>query len=212
MTELIGVVSQKGGVGKSTVSRLVAREYADAGWDVKIADLDISQGTSIDWKKRREESELKPEVAVEPFRTVAQALKHAQVHDLVVLDGAPHSMQGTLAIAKACSLVILPTGLSLDDLKPSILLAHELTASSIPAEKLIFALCRVGDGQKEIDEARTYINKSGYEVLAGSLPEKTAYRRASDAGKAVSEVSYLSLRVRAEEVAQAIIDKVSSQE
>ena len=67
-------------------------------------------------------------------------------------------------------------------------------------------------GRRKSTKARTYINKSGYEVLAGSLPEKTAYRRASDAGKAISEVSYLSLRVRAEEVAQAIIDKVSSQE
>jgi chromosome partitioning protein len=81
MTIYVGVVSQKGGVGKSTVSRLVAREYAQAGWDVKIADLDISQGTSIDWKKRREENRLTPEIAVEPFRTVSQALKHAAVHD-----------------------------------------------------------------------------------------------------------------------------------
>lgn len=118
-------------------------------------------------------------------------------------------MQGTLDIAKASDLVILPTGLSLDDMKPQILLAHELTSSSIPEEKLIFTLCRVGDGQKEIEEARQYINKSGYSVLAGSLPEKTAYRRASDVGKSVSEVSYLSLRIRAEEVAQSIIDKVN---
>lgn len=209
MTLLIGVISQKGGVGKSTISRLIAREYADSGWDVKIADLDISQGTSIDWKKRREESQLKPEIAVEPFRTVSQALKHSHVHDLVVLDGAPHSMKGTLEIAQASDLVILPTGLSLDDLKPSILLAHELTGSSIPEEKIVFALCRVGDGEKEIDESRQYIKKSGYTVLAGSLPEKTAYRRASDVGKAVSEVSYLSLRIRAEEVAQAIIDIIN---
>lgn len=208
MTLLIGIISQKGGVGKSTVSRLIAREYALAGWDVKIADLDISQGTSVDWKKRRESNTITPEIAVEPFRTVTQALKHADVHDLMVLDGAPHSMQGTLEIAKASNLVILPTGLSLDDLKPSILLAHELTAAGITEDKITFALCRVGDRGNEIEEARQYINKAGYEVLKGSLPEKTAYRRASDEGKAVSEVSYLSLRKRAEEVAQSIIDKL----
>lgn len=65
-------------------------------------------------------------------------------------------------------------------------------------------------GKKEIDEARQYINKSGYAVLNGSIPEKTAYRRASDVGKSVSEVSYLSLRIRAEEVAQGIIDTVNA--
>ncbi|MHC5747164.1 MAG: hypothetical protein ACYTXT_35825 [Nostoc sp.] len=42
MTVLVGVISQKrGGVGKSTLARLIAREYA-AGWDVKIADLDVA--------------------------------------------------------------------------------------------------------------------------------------------------------------------------
>src|SRR4051794_37335074 len=40
MVVTIGVISQKGGVGKSTVARLIAREFAQAGWNVKIADLD----------------------------------------------------------------------------------------------------------------------------------------------------------------------------
>ena len=71
MAALVGLVSQKGGVGKSTLARLIAREYAVAGWHVKIADLDISQGTSTDWKQRRERASIKPDIAVEPFGTVA---------------------------------------------------------------------------------------------------------------------------------------------
>lgn len=204
MTLLIGVVSQKGGVGKSTIARLVAREYAAAGWDVKIADLDISQGTTTDWKQRREIENIQPEIAVEPFRAVAQAMKHANVHDLMVFDGAPHSMQGTLEIAKVADLLILPSGLSLDDLKPSILLAHELVESKIPQDKIAFVLCRVGDRENEIEEARTYIRKAGYSTLAGSIPEKTAYRQASDLGKAISEVTFPTLKQRAEEITQGI--------
>ena len=123
MTVLVGVISQKGGVGKSTLARLIAREYAAAGWDVKIADLDISQGTSTDWKQRL-----------------------------------------------------------------------------------------VGDKDNEIEEARSYIHKAGYSTFAGSIPEKTAYRQASDSGRAVSEVTFPTLRQRAEEVAQGIINKLSKQE
>ena len=52
MTIIICMCSQKGGVGKSTLARLVAREYANAGWSVKIADLDVSQGTSFNWQGR----------------------------------------------------------------------------------------------------------------------------------------------------------------
>ncbi len=135
MAVIIGAVSQKGGVGKSTISRLIAREYAGAGWRVKIADLDISQGTSTDWKQRREQHALMPEVAVEPFRTVDQALRIAPHYDLLVFDGPPHSMAGTKEIARVSNAVILPTGLSLDDLKPSVLLAHELAAAGIEIEE-----------------------------------------------------------------------------
>ena len=49
----IAIASQKGGVGKSSCARLVAREFAQAGWSVKIADLDIQQGTSFQWYRRR---------------------------------------------------------------------------------------------------------------------------------------------------------------
>jgi len=210
MAAFIGLVSQKGGVGKSTLARLIAREYAAAGWQVKIADLDISQGTSTDWKQRRERGGVKPDIAVEPFGTVAQALKVAQLYDLLVFDGPPHSMAGTLEIANVCDAVILPTGLSLDDLKPSVLLAHELIQNRIPADRVIFALCRVGDRENEIAEARAYITRAGYRVLEGELPERTGYRRASDQGRAATETTHPSLRERAERFAQNVIDFVSS--
>src|ERR1017187_8719970 len=113
MTLLIGVVSQKGGVGKSTCARLIAREYAQAGWNVKIGDLDISQGTSFDWHVRRLQQNFTPTLAVERFGTVEQALKAKRHHDLVVLDGAPHSTAATRAMVDASTLAILPTGLSI---------------------------------------------------------------------------------------------------
>lgn len=202
----IGSVSQKGGVGKSTMTRLIAREYAAAGWEVKVADLDIAQATSTQWKQRREQNQVHPEIAVEPFRTVEQALKHASTYDLIVFDGKPHSNRETLEIARVCDVTVLPTGLALDDLIPSVLLAHELLEAGIPTEKMVFALCRVGERDNEIEEARTYLRKAGYATLKGSIPEKTAYRRASDSGRAISEVTFVSLRQRAEEVAQSLID------
>lgn len=204
MSLIIGMISQKGGVGKSTLARLVGREFAFSGWRVKIADLDVSQITATEWKQRRDRNGIEPEVAVEPFRTVSQALAVKGLYDLLVLDGPPHSMRGTLDIAKAADLIVLPTGLSLDDLRPSVLLAHELVEAGIADERIAFALCRVGDRDNEIEEARSYIGKAGYVVLSGSIPEKTAYRRAADEGRALSEVLFPTLKTRAEELASAI--------
>ena len=47
----ISLVSQKGGVGKSTLARMIACEYAAGGWDVHIADFDTRQGSCTEWKK-----------------------------------------------------------------------------------------------------------------------------------------------------------------
>lgn len=209
MTILIGVVSQKGGVGKSTVSRLVAREYVNADWNVKIADLDVSQGTSFNWQARRLQNGIEPVIAVERFGTVEQALKHTSHYDMMILDGPPHSTAGTLKIAAACDLVVLPTGLALDDMEPQILLAHEIVKKGIARDKVTFALCRVGDSEAEIAEARDYISQAGYNVLDGALPEKTAYRRASDEGRALTETRFASLKGRADALAQSIVDHVT---
>ena len=99
---------------------------------------------------------------------------------------------------------MLPTGLSLDDLRPTVLLAHELVGAGIAVERIAIALCRVGDRPREIEEAREYVADAGYLVLSGSLPERTAYRRIADQGGALTEVLFPTLRERAEELAAAI--------
>lgn len=206
---IVGVISQKGGVGKSTVGRLIAREYAAAGWNVKIADLDIQQGTSFSWQARRLQNGWEPAIQVERFGTVSQALSVANHYDLMVLDGPPHATAGTRQIAEASDLLILPTGLALDDLEPSVLLAHELTKSGIRPEKLAFAFCRIGDSDAELDEARNYVQQAGYFLLEGCLPDKVGYRRASDEGRAPTETRFASLNARAEALAQSIIDRAT---
>ena len=67
MTVLIGVISQKGGVGKSMISRLIATEYARVSWNVLIADMDSSQSTSYEWSLRRQKNKVSPLIHVERF-------------------------------------------------------------------------------------------------------------------------------------------------
>lgn len=208
MAIIIGVLSQKGGVGKSTISRLIGREFSASDWNVKIADMDIQQGTSFHWCKRRAANAVLPEVRTETFSSVKAALKDAQHFDLFILDGAPHATAATADIAKEADLIILPTGLAIDDMAPQVLLAHEFVKNGIPKEKIAFVLWRVGDSDTEIQEARDYIAEAGYQTLDGQVPDRTGYRRASDAGRAVTETNSQSLNQRADTVAQSIVDAI----
>jgi chromosome partitioning protein len=209
MAIIVSFVSQKGGVGKSTLSRLLAREFANLGWSVKIADLDISQGTSFQWRARRLESGVEPDVPVEQFGSVDKALKLAGQYDMLICDGAPHSSAATKAIAQASDLVVIPTGLAVDDLQPAVTLAHDLVKHGVLRSKIVFALCRVGNSQAEIDDGHAYLEKTGYGTLAGELPEQVAYRRASDEGRALTETRYVSLNQRAELLAQGVVDMIT---
>jgi chromosome partitioning protein len=112
MTLFLGIVSQKGGVGKSTLARLVAKEYATAGWRVKIADLDIAQGTSFNWQARRLQHTLEPTIPVERFGTVEQVLKVAALYDLIIFACPPNATTGPLKVAQASTCILSPTGLS----------------------------------------------------------------------------------------------------
>lgn len=209
MACIVGFVSQKGGVGKSTLARLLAREAAAGGLSVKIADVDIQQGTSYHWAKRRAENGIEPEVRIETFNSVKTALKEAEQFDVYIVDGAPHASRDTLTIAQAADLVVIPTSQGRDDLDPSVLLGYDLLDAGIPIERIVFALVKVTDSESEIAAARAYLQKAHFTVLDGALPVRTAYSQAHDVGRAVTEAPFPSLVKKADQLAQSLVDAVA---
>ena len=211
MGHIIGVGSQKGGVGKSTTCRAIATTYAKAGWNVKVADLDINQSTSFTWLQRRLSNGIEPVVSVETFGSVSHALRTADAYDLLILDGAPHASKATVEIARHADLFVLPTGLSLDDLEPQVILANNLVSEhKIPAERIAFALSKTGDSPRELEEARQYLGGTSYYVLDSQIPEKTAFRRAHDMGLSVVESPYKGPREQADAMIQSLIDRLEA--
>lgn len=207
MATIIAFVSQKGGVGKSTLARALAREAADGGLKTKIADLDTQQGTSIDWHRTRLHAGIKPDVAAEAFASAEQALKAADHYDLLIIDGPARTSRGTLDIARLADLVVQPTGASVDDLRPAVREFHALVQAGIPKGKLTFALNRIGTAAEEV-EARAYVTEAGYAALDGCLLERPAYRKAQNTGHAITETSYAGLNAKADALIQALIDMV----
>lgn len=144
MAAVIAFISQKGGVGKSTLARALAREAAMSGLKVKIADLDPDQATILDWHKVRTQRAIDPPLSVELFRTAAQALTGANGHDLLVIDGPAKASGGTTEIAKRADLIVQPTGAARDDLNPAIRVFHGLIKQGISPDRLVFALNHIG--------------------------------------------------------------------
>jgi chromosome partitioning protein len=106
-------------------------------------------------------------------------------------------------------LVVQPTGASADDLRPAVREFHALLQAGILADKLVFALNRIGTDSEEA-EARSYLAEAGYATLPGCLPERPAYRQAQNLGYAVTETRFSRLNERANALIQALIDRIPS--
>ena len=136
------------------------------------------------------------------------ALEDAPHFEALILDGKPNASTQTVEIATAADLVVIPTGQTLDDLHPGVLLAHSLKGKGIAAGQIVFVLLRTTGSRRENEAARQYLADAGYTALAGEVPMSTAYGMAADAGKAITETSYNTLNTRAATVAQGVIDTI----
>lgn len=207
---IIALISQKGGVGKSALARLLAVEFLRAGWAVKIADLDTMQGTSTKWKARRDRAKLQPEIPVEKFATVDRAIREAERFDLILLDGPAHAEKGGRDMARAADLVLMPTGYGLDDLEAQTEAAYELEENGITRNKIWFVFCRTTGSPAEDLAARDYLKRAGINVFEPVLPELPSIRQGHNSGKAASEISYPAVQERAVALAVAIATHIEA--
>lgn len=207
---ILSFLSQKGGVGKSTLARLVAVEMVRAGWSVKVADLDPAQGTTTKWAIRRDEFQVDPEIPVQKYRDHKRALQEAPRWDLMVIDGPAHGERNGLAMAKASDLVILPTGYSLDDLDPQVALAYDLEAAGVEPHRIALAFCRARGSQAEDTQARDFIRRAGLQVLDAAVRELPSIRQSHTVGRAASETRRGSVDEMAQAVALEIAGRLTN--
>lgn len=201
----IAIVSQKGGVWKSTLSCTIAQVASKDDWQVHIADLDFQQMTTTLWVGRRMAGELQPKIYSAIYATVEDAIKRTAGgnYDLVIFDGPARAFETTAKVARAVDLVIQPTSPSLEDLEPAVSLFHDLVKVGIPKSRLVYALINSETEAEEAD-ARYYLERSGYNCLGGSIPNRPAFRQALNSGKALTEVGQATLRRRACELVTSI--------
>lgn len=207
---VIGAVSQKGGVGKSTLNRLLAKEFIAGGYTAKIIDLDTNQNTCHEWAMERNKRSLEPFIPVQQYTRLDRALKdEGGQYDVLLLDGAPNSDRLSLKIAEASDLVIIPTGIGDDDIKPSKRLMNELVRSGVPKEKIVFALCKVvGTAKATVASAYYSLKDEGYDVLEGAMRFQAGYIAAFNEGRAATETVFKTLNDEAEEMGNCVVERL----
>lgn len=183
---IIACLSQKGGVGKSTLARLIATAYAAHDQSVAIFDFNGAQETSSFWARTRAAEGIEPAVHAE-LATQANRMRTDRRFDVIVADGRPDSPDVTLSIARAADLVVVPTSVTVDDLVPQVRFARELATKGIDAKRILFVINRVTDNPLLIEDARAFIEPE-FRVARTTLPYRDSFIRCHTAGYSIAEV------------------------
>ncbi len=199
--------SWKGGVGKLTLARAIAVEFVNNGWDVHVADMDKSQRTTTYWAETRKEQGVKPEIEIGGYTNAKTALKRSKICGLLVIDGAAYADTNTMEVAEQSDLIVIPTGVTADDLRASLALGQEMTMNGVKKEQLFYVVIKVPEnGDKEAMATRKSINDWGFKVAKGWIPFKTSFGKAMDMGRTMCETRHNSLNEKSDQIIQAIVD------
>lgn len=105
--DVVAIIAQKGGVGKTTLALSLAVAAQRAGKTAALVDLD-PQATASNWGDRR--GNEAPVIVSAQAARLPQVLKSAEESgaQLVVIDTPPRAEQAAMAAAKAANLILIP--------------------------------------------------------------------------------------------------------
>ena len=201
---ILAFISQKGGVGKSTLAQALAVETTRQKIKTLLADCDPQQSTSYKWMQLRKENGLSA-INCQVFQQVKDIWPLSKQYDLIIIDGPARTSKGTYEIAQRANLLIQPTSATRADLEPAVREFNSLVKQGISPKKLILLLNNLITPAEE-KATRTYLELTNYHCLPYALYARASYRQAQNEGKSISEISYRSLSKQVKKLLDSILE------
>jgi chromosome partitioning protein len=188
---IIGVLNQKGGVGKTTIALNIAAAIAISGSRVLVVDAD-PQGSALVWSSAREAEPLFPVIGMAKPSLHRDLPDVARDYDVTVIDGAPRVNELGRAAIAASDLVIMPVQPSPYDIwaaATTVQLIREARQFK-PGLKAAFAINRkIANTAIGRDIAGALAEFEDIPVLPVALHQRVIYAESAAQGLAVMEMS-----------------------
>lgn len=184
----LGIIAQKGGAGKTTLSIHLSVRAGLAGLKVLLVDTDPQASATAWWRRRLAET---PALVQSRGKLLPEVLSTAekQHYDLVVIDTAPHSSTEADATARLSDQVYIPTRPAILDLD-AIGVSTKLVVDTGTSAKILLNSCppptRYGEPHI-VSEARQALKTYGLPVCDVAISQRAAFSHALIDGHAVNE-------------------------
>jgi len=187
---IVGVLSQKGGVGKTTIAINTAATLALRGQRVLLVDAD-PQGSSLAWSSARDRDPLFPVVGMAKPSLHRDLPAMAKDYDVVVIDGAPRVNELGRSAILASDTILIPVQPSPYDVWAAALTVQLIREAQQFRENLTAAFVinrRIVNTAIGRDVA-SILDQFGLPVLPGHLCQRVVYAESASQGLSVAELA-----------------------
>ena len=184
--KIIAIAMNKGGVGKSTLTRSIATAAAQDGLSVMALDMDTQQ-TTTQWGRRRRDRPL-PLVVFTTENDLAGELAKAKAAgcDLVVIDTPPARSSEAPAAIECADLVLIPCTADIEAFEQFPRPARVARTTGKPS--LAVLNLATPNSLTEADQAREVFEANGVTMAPVILHRLKVHRQASLAGLTAQEI------------------------
>ncbi len=188
---IIGVLNQKGGVGKTTIAVNLAAALSGQGYRTLLVDAD-PQGSSLAWSSAREVTPLFPVIGMAKPTLHRDLPEVAKDYDMVLIDGAPRVNDLGRAAILASDLVIIPVQPSPYDVWAAAETVSLIREAQVfkPALKAVFVVNRkIAKTAIGRDVTAALAEFEDIPVLGAALTQRVIYAESAGQGLSVFEVA-----------------------
>jgi chromosome partitioning protein len=207
MTQIVGIIQVKGGVGRSTIATNLAAVFS-LKKPTALIDCDLPQGTSASWFAVRKSEEPPTNLSLATARDyrelVSKARELSREHRYIIIDAPPRIAEMTRAIIVMSTLSLVPLGASAAEIWSTADLLQTVDAArrSRPDIDVRIVWNRFrGHTREALDVSEAARKELGLKELTARLGYRVAYSEALARGLSVDE--WLDKTAHAEIVALA---------
>jgi chromosome partitioning protein len=178
----IAVISQKGGVGKSTLAVHLAALAAETQ-RVILMDLD-PQGSAMEWGNRR--GDRPPDIMPAHPASLAREIERAgnDGYGLAVIDTAPHADHAALQAARSADLIVVPCRPATFDLAA---ISATLDLCRLANKQAVVVINAAPIRSRVVQEAIDAVTEKGAAVSPVVIRQRVAYQHCLIDGRTAGE-------------------------